>query len=188
MNLKDTTWLVTENFFMKVAQSEKKSIFVTQNLIMKKNLLFTFLFLGCKLLFSQSLSPEVISSSGTSMTDGTTTLEWTLGEPVTATLDNTQNILSEGFHQTNILVTNISNAAVVEGLIVFPNPTVNIVNIQFSSDQKNTIVELYSVEGKLLEKHAVNSRNLELNLSAYPAGSYFLRVNDTETHKLLKSH
>ncbi|MCK6648717.1 MAG: T9SS type A sorting domain-containing protein [Bacteroidia bacterium] len=154
---------------------------------MKKNLLFLFLILGCKLSYSQTLSPEVISSSGTSMTDGTTTLEWTLGEPVTATLDNTQNTLSQGFHQTNIFVTNIPNT-VVTGLSVFPNPTIDIVNVQFSSNQKNTVVELYSVEGKLLEKHAVNSRNLELNLSTYPAGSYFLRINDSDTHKLLKSH
>ncbi len=155
---------------------------------MKKIFFSLLILLGVGNSYSQSLFPEVISSSGTSMTDGTTTLEWTLGEPVTATLDNSQNMLSQGFHQTNILVTNIPNAAVVEGLTVFPNPTVNMVNVQFSTDQKNTVVELYSVDGKLLEKHAVNSKSLELNLSSYPAGSYFLRVNNAETHKLLKSH
>lgn len=154
---------------------------------MKKVFFSLLILFGVGNSYSQTLSPEVISSSGKSMTDGTTTIEWTLGESVTATLDNSQNMLSQGFHQTNILVTSIPNT-VVSGLSVFPNPTINIVNVQFSSDQKNTIVELYSVEGKLLEKHVVNSRNLELNLSSYPAGSYFLRVNNSDTHKLLKSH
>ncbi|MBN8694884.1 MAG: T9SS type A sorting domain-containing protein [Bacteroidetes bacterium] len=154
---------------------------------MKKIFFSSLILLGAGNSFAQTLSPEVISSAGTSMTDGTTTLEWTMGESVTATLDNTQNMLSQGFHQTYILVTSISNT-VVSGLSVFPNPTINVVNVQFSSDQKNTVVELYSVEGKLLEKHAVNSRSLELDLSAYPAGSYFLRVNNSDTHKLLKSH
>jgi hypothetical protein len=154
---------------------------------MKKKVLYFFFFCISKIAFSQTLSPEVISSCGTSMTDGTTTLEWTLGETVTATLDNTQNMLSQGFHQTNVIVTSISNIF-VSGLTVFPNPTINIVNVQFSTDQKNTVVELFSVEGKLLEKHTVNSKYLELNLSNYSAGSYFLRVNNSDTHKLLKSH
>lgn len=137
---------------------------------------------------AQTLSPEVISTSGTSMSNGSATLDWTLGEPATATLDNPQNTITQGFHQPTIIVTAIADAKILKDVKVFPNPTVDIVQVQFTVNQKNTMVELYSLEGKLLEKHSVNSQALEINMITYPAGTYFLRINKSETHQLVKSH
>jgi hypothetical protein len=155
---------------------------------MKKILLLFCALVAFNYATAQTLSPEVITTSGTSMSNGTTTLDWTLGEPATATLDNSTNLLSQGFHQPSIVVTTIADAATLNDVKVFPNPTIDVVQIQFTSTQKNTLVEVYSVDGKLLEKHLVNSQALEINMSTYPAGTYLLKINKSETHKLLKSH
>lgn len=155
---------------------------------MKKILLLFCVLVVSSYATAQTLSPEVISTSGTSMSNGTTTLDWTLGEPATATLDNSSNMLSQGFHQPTIVVTAIADAAILNDVKVFPNPTIDVVQIQFTTNQKNTLVELYSLEGKLLEKHSVNSQTVEMNLSTYPAGTYFLRINNSDTHQLVKSH
>jgi hypothetical protein len=137
---------------------------------------------------AQTFSPEVISTSGASMSNGTTTLDWTLGEPATATLDNSSNLLSQGFHQPSIVVTSIADAATLNEVMVFPNPTIDVVQIQFTTNQKSTLVELYSLEGKLLERQSVISLTVEMNMSTYPAGTYFLRINNSDTHQLVKSH
>jgi hypothetical protein len=155
---------------------------------MKKILLLFCVLVVSSYATAQTLSPEVISTSGTSMSNGTTTLDWTLGEPATATLDNSSNMLSQGFHQPSIVVTAIADAATLNEVKVFPNPTIDVVQIQFTTNQKNTLVELYSVEGKLLEKHSVNSQTVEMNMSTYPAGTYFLRINNSDTHQLVKSN
>ena len=155
---------------------------------MKKILLLFFVSVVSSYATAQTLSPEVISTSGTSMSNGTTTLDWTLGEPATATLDNSSNMLSQGFHQPSIVVTAIADAATLNEVKVFPNPTIDVVQIQFTTNQKNTLVELYSLEGKLLEKQSVNSQKVEMNMSTYPAGTYFLRINNSDTHQLVKSN
>lgn len=155
---------------------------------MKKILLFFCVLVAFNNATAQILSPEVISPSGTSMSNGTTTLDWTLGEPATATLDNPQNAITQGFHQPTIIVTAIADVKILKDVKVFPNPTIDVVQIQFTANQKHTLVELYSVDGKLLEKHSVNSQALEMNMSSYPAGTYFLRINKSETHQLVKSH
>jgi len=159
-----------------------------QNNYMKKILLLFCVLVVSSYATAQTLSPEVITTSGTSMSNGTTTLDWTLGEPATATLDNSTNLLSQGFHQPSIVVTAIADAATLNDVKVFPNPTIDVVQIQFTSTQKNTLVELYSIEGKLLEKQTVNSQTVEVKMTTYPAGTYYLRINNSDTHQLVKSN
>ncbi|MFC2176342.1 hypothetical protein ACFLR1_05175, partial [Bacteroidota bacterium] len=51
---------------------------------------------------SQSISPEVIASAGGHFDNGTTQLSWTLGEVAIDTYDNGTNIITQGFHQTQL--------------------------------------------------------------------------------------
>ncbi len=155
---------------------------------MKKLIMFLFVVALSKYATSQTLSPEVISSSGSSMSDGTTTLDWTLGETVTSTLDNGTAISTQGFHQPNLIVTSIGNSTANNTVVVFPNPTIDAVQLQFTEIQKNTVVELFSVEGKLLQMQMVNSMNAEFNVSTYAAGTYYFKINGTQTHELIKSN
>jgi membrane-bound inhibitor of C-type lysozyme len=48
---------------------------------------------------------QVVASSGNSATAGGYTVAWTLGEPVIETLSGSNNILTQGMHQTNLVVT-----------------------------------------------------------------------------------
>ena len=51
-------------------------------------------------LSGQSLTPEVVSSSGDYFEGANASLSWTLGELATETFDNGNNILTQGFQQT----------------------------------------------------------------------------------------
>lgn len=154
---------------------------------MKKILLLALS--GCgSICFGQSVTPEVISTAGTSFTDGTNSIEWTLGEPATSTLEPGTTIVTQGFHQPTIIVTTVENAVLISNVSVFPNPTYDFLNIQFNSTQKNTIIELYSFEGKLIEKYIVNGQSTTLNMATYSPGNYFIKINGTETHRIVKSH
>ncbi len=146
---------------------------------MKKLLLSLFVCSTASFSFAQELTPEVISTAGTSMTDGTTVLDFTIGEPVTATFDNGTNIATQGFHQNDMLITSLDEL-VSNDFTVYPNPTVDVVNIQFAKPNEMNVIELFSVEGKLLSSQSVNSSTIsQVNMTTYSSGTYLLKVRNT---------
>ena len=141
---------------------------------------------------AQTLTPQVISSAGTTFVNGSTTLDYTVGEPVTATLDNGSNQLSQGFHQNDLLITTITNSPSSSGIAVFPNPSVDVVNIQFAKPTDNNKFELYSADGKLLKTEACKAQTIsQLDMNAFGCGTYFLKIftdnKEQTSFKIIKS-
>ena len=117
---------------------------------MKHFFLLLCLTVFCHHVKAQTLHPDVISTSGTSFNDGTSQLDWTMGEPVTATLTAGSDILTQGFHQPDLLITNIRASSEDASLKVYPNPTVHSVNVQLDKISKECTIELMSADGKLV--------------------------------------
>ena len=76
---------------------------------MKKPLLLLLSFLLWSLGYSQSVSPEVTASSGDHFIGTNVQLSWTIGETMIKTYVNNSNQLTQGFHQTNLMVTSCSD-------------------------------------------------------------------------------
>lgn len=82
---------------------------------MMKKILFATL-LASMMVNAQSLERQVIGSSGTSFSNATAQLDFTVGELAVSTLSNGSNDLTQGFHQTNLQVTiKVSPAAFLQG-------------------------------------------------------------------------
>ncbi len=142
---------------------------------------------------SQSVAPQVVSTSGTSFSNASGQLDWTIGEPVTAALNASGNELTQGFHQPNLVITAVSNLSADYSVNVYPNPTVDYVTLQFHNLKESLSIELYTADGKLLESKQANSINdLQINMSDYTAGAYFLAIKTnnsaTKNYKIIKSH
>lgn len=79
-------------------------------------------------------------------------------------------------------------------LEVFPNPTSNYLNISVKKVNVFHIIEalvLMDESGKVLEKHENVPTKFYIDLSKYPAGIYFLKVQtnlQTETKKIIVTH
>ncbi len=69
---------------------------------------------------------------------------------------------------------------------IYPNPTTNKLNIIFKNEQLISSIKLYSLTGILLNnfKFYNYSDKIELDLSEYPIGIYFLQTGD-EFHKVV---
>ncbi|MCA6364506.1 MAG: T9SS type A sorting domain-containing protein [Bacteroidetes bacterium] len=78
-----------------------------------------------------------------------------------------------------------------EYLRVYPTPSTGIVNIEAQKLQEYHIIEgieVISADGKLLKQYGVSPTKFWIDLSAYPNGTYYLRVitnKKTETHKVI---
>lgn len=92
----------------------------------------------------------------------------------------------------NILVTDVpSNEKMLieQTVTVFPNPTIDIINLQSEIDMQE--VYLIDISGKLMVSEQVKNKTHQLNMSDLPAGIYFLRIKtdkSIETKKVVKQN
>ncbi len=75
-----------------------------------------------------------------------------------------------------------------DDIMIFPNPSNQIVNISSSQSIQN--IEVYDVTGKLVlsPRNDNHQKHIELNLSAFGNGIYFIQVTSNDiksTHKLI---
>jgi hypothetical protein len=59
---------------------------------------------------------------------------------------------------------------------VFPNPTNDVLNIQFLGDLTNTSFEIIDLQGRRVIEGAINSTNTKIDLTEIQAGNYFLKL------------
>jgi len=76
-------------------------------------------------------------------------------------------------------VTNIENSIIPGKVKYYPNPTIDILNIEFSG----TLEEMFlaDVSGKILQRFDIKDKNtFRISLSKYPSGIYFIQYQNGE--------
>ncbi|MGB1052100.1 MAG: T9SS type A sorting domain-containing protein [Chitinophagales bacterium] len=132
-------------------------------------------------LFSQSISPYIVSNAGGTMESNEVIMDFSIGELVIETFDNTE-ILTQGFHQDALAVA----IPIVELDIltrIYPNPSADELLIELSR-QRNGEISLYDIGGKLVMQDVLQEGQLlkKLDVSDLGAGSYILQIkSSTET-------
>ena len=71
--------------------------------------------------------------------------------------------------------TGIDDHTLDNSVTVYPNPTTGLVQIQ-NGEWRMENVEVYDAYGKLLNTMIVNDNTVNLDLSGYAKGTYFVRV------------
>ncbi len=71
---------------------------------------------------------------------------------------------------------------------ISPNPSNGIFQLQNTDIAKNMLLQVFDLQGKMMQTEQFNGTLHTLDLSAYPAGIYVLKLDngvDIETHKLM---
>jgi hypothetical protein len=68
---------------------------------------------------------------------------------------------------------------------VFPNPTQSNLTIEFGSNERENTISLIDICGKILFTNHTNLSKLEIDLSEYHNGIYFLKLNNITIQKLI---
>lgn len=113
---------------------------------------WTILFLT--LLFSQTMgaqstSPTVVNSAGGVIQSNSHSLEWALGELAVSTLASSNNLLTQGFLQPNVIIVGTEDLFDESRLAVFPNPVSDWLNLQTDIPDIKTI-QVHDVLGRLV--------------------------------------
>lgn len=158
-------------------------------------LLMAFLCMG------MSATAQIRSAVAAAGGDGQTSnvrLSWTLGETAVATLQWANGeFLTEGFQQPEILhVQRVSpGISGKAALTIAPNPVSTVLTIQIADDWSRNAsnLTLFDDNGRQIwaGQVAPGLATSELNLGAYPAGTYWLRIvadvsGAAQTFKVIK--
>jgi hypothetical protein len=143
---------------------------------MKRILITTCCLLGLATARGQTLAPTLISSAGASANlFSFGTLDWSVGESVVAIFDN-GDVLTQGFHQVFVTVTSMSDEPTLIdqlSLLVYPNPTMQWLNVEASTPVK---VRMYNMLGVEVRAFDALAEFHQMDLSQLAAGTYLLEA------------
>lgn len=83
----------------------------------------------------------------------------------------------------------VENPVLDNIISIYPNPVKDIVNIAIKDNSTIKTIELYDIQGRLLQTQVVNNISSELNLSSRANGMYFVKINTdlgSKVEKLIK--
>ncbi len=153
---------------------------------MKKTYVLLAFVLCCAGIKAQSLSPQVIASTGGFSSNANGSLSYTVGEmTMVQTFSANGNILTQGFQQPNDNITGLIDLSqeAFGSFVVYPNPAVDNLwfGFQFPEEGKADVV-LYDAIGQkvadVMHTSYDNGKIVEqLNVSTYAAGVYILTMN-----------
>lgn len=129
------------------------------------------------------MAQEVISTQGDSYSNANNTLDFTIGEPVIGTVTDGTNDLTQGFHQTVLVITNVEDLDAKFLVNIFPNPTSEAVNLTVE-EYGGVTFQLFDVAGKLLTQASLTGKNTTVKVGDYPKGTYLLTLTQEENKKV----
>lgn len=148
----------------------------------------------CVLFFAPGIkAQEVISTGGGIYVTTGGSISYTIGETVTETFSGSSHVLTQGFQQSIISVTEIKE---YEGLgfeiVAYPNPTRNYVILFIGKEDKTGLYfQLYDINGKLIIQNLIVDSETKVPFDGLPAGEYFLQVTvenkEVKSFKIVKS-
>jgi hypothetical protein len=187
------------NLFLKLLFFCKMNILLSLQLLIKNQMIMKRILLSICIIafainsYSQSVFPVVVSPIGSYYKNSTTSLSWTLGEVVVATLTNDSLTLMQGFQHPKFYIISINeNNRINPDIAVYPNPTANFININFKSNfQNHSYAAIYNLEGKKLLEKQLNNYDNAIDLSCYESSILLLKIFDSKeniikTYKIQK--
>jgi len=143
---------------------------------------------------SHLCAQQVISTCGTSFSDGTTSISWTLGEMVTETMETNSGIITHGLHQTLLEVsTSETHFPQSDFIMAYPNPAHDFILLHLTGkDLKGMKYALYNATGNLLLEGTIDEEITKISFIPLPPAVYFIKITKGEkfihTFKIIKTN
>ncbi len=142
-----------------------------QSVIMK-SIYFILFLLG----FSGTAYGQVVlSSGGIQSTVGSISASATLGELAISAIASNNLQVTQGFHQTNLVVLGIDDLNPQYKVVAYPNPTPNSLHIDLP-DYIDTEVKIYNNLGQLVSEQKLTVSKNEIDATKLKSGIYFLNL------------
>lgn len=148
-----------------------------------KYLFSTLTFISSVLVFSQSISKQIIGSIGATQSQNNIKLSFTVGELVVGLMSAGDQQLANGYYAAmNQQTLNLEdNPSLYPIPRVYPNPMSHALYVNHPNINSFGI-SMVDLNGKLLYQGTIN-KSEPLNISNYTTGIYVVIVENTKTKK-----
>ena len=132
--------------------------------------------------YSQSISKQVVGTSGKTLTNSNLKLTYTVGEPVVGLMTAVGNQLGNGYYPAMDLQTlSVEDNVLDVQLKVYPNPTSK--SLYVTHPNMNSFgITIVDLNGKQLYSGTIN-KDEPLDVSGFTQGMYLVTVENTITNK-----
>jgi hypothetical protein len=143
-------------------------------------------------VMAQKIDPQVLSTAGTRFQGSTINIDWTLGEFAITTIKGSANIITQGFHQPNYVITKLNDLTDNPGIIsVYPNPTSDLIQIKMTFDKVRLVqARLMDIHGKLIWNNQFKGQRIDetSSLKDLSNGIYILNffIDDNQSTQAFK--
>lgn len=122
----------------------------------------------------QTIELNVIGSCGQHYINEDVQWSYTVGESIIVTVDNSNAVLTQGFHQSGVDIISECDDYMLEVLKIYPNPASNILHIESAAHLPYFIYD--NMGRKVLNGLLVERGNI-INISGLSNGVYILKVS-----------
>jgi hypothetical protein len=134
------------------------------------------------LSFSQSISKQVIGTSGKTLTNSNLKLSYTVGEPVIGLMTAGGNQLGNGYYPAmDLQALSVEDNVLDVQLKVYPNPTLQSLYVSHP-EMSSFGITIVDLNGKQLYSGTINKEE-PLDVSSYTQGMYLVTIENTTTNK-----
>ena len=132
--------------------------------------------------YSQTISKQVVGTSGKTLTNSNLKLSYTVGEPVVGLMTAGGNQLGNGYYPAMDLQTlSVEDNVLDVQLKVYPNPTSQ--SLYVTHPEMNSFgITIVDLNGKQLYSGIINKEQ-PFDVSSYTQGMYLVTVENTITNK-----
>jgi hypothetical protein len=132
--------------------------------------------------FSQSISKQVIGTSGKTLTNSNLKLSYTVGEPVVGLMTAGGNQLGNGYYPAmDLQALSVEDNVLDVQLKVYPNPTSQSLYVSHP-DMNSFGIQIVDLNGKQLYSGTINKEE-PLDVSNYTQGMYLVTIENKEANK-----
>ena len=137
-------------------------------------------------VWSQSVSPFVISSAAGQSTSGSVQLNSNAGELVVSTLSAGGLLFTQGFLQPEIYTVSVPEENQI-AISVFPNPFTDFFTIALNGMHQGFFFQLTDLSGKIIKTETIlsNSNSAFVDLPELSSGYYFLQLTPLNQGQVL---
>ena len=147
-----------------------------------KYLLSIIALVSSALVFSQSITKQVIGANGKALSNGNLKVSYTVGEPVVGIMTAGGSQLGNGYYPAlNLQALSVEDNVLDVQLKVYPNPTSQSLYVSHP-DMNSFGITIVDLNGKQLYSGTINKEK-PLDVSNYTQGMYLVTIENTTTNK-----
>lgn len=149
------------------------------------------IFSALGLLSFEAFCQQIIHAAGNTSETDQVSMTWTIGETVNFTGQSGEAILTQGFNQSNFIITSLFSG--LDGktrISLFPNPSPDEVNIRSAENDRIESIIVTDINGIHLLTINPGKQQHSIDLSSFSATTVIVSVKTTNkdysTFKVLK--